>query len=66
MMLQQKSTMRRTARKGASNLVLADNRPTDLRSPVEGLLRDLALVLRATAAVRQDIEADKAICSAIS
>jgi hypothetical protein len=37
-----------------------------LRSPVESLLRDLALILHATAVVRQDLEAERTLCSAVS
>jgi hypothetical protein len=66
MMLQQKSTMRRTVRKGVSNPVLPDSRPNDLRSPVESLLRDVAFALHATSVVRRDMEAEQVISSTAS
>ena len=39
--------------------------PSALRSPVEGLLRDLALVLHATAKVRRMMEAEQVTCSGV-
>ena len=66
MMLQQKSPLRRTGDKGVKKSVLRGSDQTDLRSPVESLLRDLAFVLHATAVVRQSIEAEQAVYSAAS
>lgn len=65
MMLQQKTAVKRTIRKGASNPVLPGSQ-TDLRSPAESLLRDLALVLHATAEIRRSMEAEQALCSTAS
>lgn len=62
---QQQSTLRRAASNERKNPVLPSRR-LDLHSPVESLLRDLALVLHATAAIRRDIEAEEATCSAAS
>lgn len=66
MMVQQKPAVKRMARKEVSKPVLPGSRQTELSSPVEGLLRDLALVLYATAVVRQGMEAEQAICSTAS
>ena len=66
MMLQQKAAKRRTICKDESNPDFSGSRQANLHSPVEGLLRDLALVLHATAAVRQEMEAEQALYSAAS
>jgi hypothetical protein len=66
MMLQQKSVVKRTLRKETRNSVLPGSRQTDLRSPVEGLLRDIAFVLHATEMVRRTMEAERAMCSTAS
>lgn len=65
MISQQRFTGRRAVCKGVSNPVLSAGQP-DLRSTVETLLRDAALVLHATAAIRQLMNAGKALCPAIS
>ena len=66
MMLQQKLAVKRTTRKGVRSSVLPSSRQSDLRSPVEGLLRDLAFVLHSTEVVRRAVEAEQAMCSAAS
>ncbi len=66
MMLQQKSPRRRTGVKGMKKSVLGGSDRTTMRSPVEGVLRDLAFVLHATAVVRQAMEAKQAVYSAAS
>ena len=66
MILQQKSALRRTVSKELRNPVVLSSRETDLHSPVEGLLRDIALVLHATPRVRREMEAEQTICSAAS
>ena len=65
-MIRQRQTMaRKTIRKGERIRVRCGN-PCVLRSPVESLLRDLALVLHATATVRRDMEAERALLLAAS
>jgi hypothetical protein len=61
----QQSSVRRGIRPDVKKPILP-NRQLDLRSPVESLLRDLALVLHATAAIRRDMEAEESTCSAAS
>jgi hypothetical protein len=56
---------RRKVCKGMRNLVRAGS-PRELRSPIEGLLRDLAVVLHATAKVRRMMEAEQLSCSAVA
>lgn len=62
---QQQFASRRAVGKGVSNPVPPAGQP-DLRSTVESLLRDAALVLHATAAVRRLIKAERALCPAVS
>lgn len=61
----QQSRVRQAIRQEVNKPILP-NRQLDLHSPVESLLRDLALVLHATAAIRRDMEAEEAACSAAS
>jgi hypothetical protein len=63
--LPQQSAVRQTLRKAVRNTVLPGSQ-ANMRTPVESLLRDLALVLHATAAVRQVMEAEQAACAAAS
>ncbi len=62
MMRQAQTAVRRKGFKGVRHSVRAGN-PSELRSPVEGLLRDLALVLHATAKVRRMMEAEQFVSS---
>jgi hypothetical protein len=62
---QQQFAGRRVVRKDVNNPVPSVSRP-DLRSTVEDLLRDVALVLHATAAIRQVMQAEQALCPAVS
>ena len=55
----------RAGRTGIEEPFTPGDRP-DLRSPVESLLRDVALVLHATRVIRQEMEAGRAACTAIS
>ncbi len=64
MMLKQKSAPKRATSKRLNKSVLRGSGQTDLRLPVESLLRELAFVLHATAVVRQDMEMEQTTCSA--
>jgi hypothetical protein len=66
MMLKQKSAPKRTVGKEVNKSVLRCSGHTELRSPVESLLRDLAFVLHATAVVRKDMETEQTMCSVAS
>jgi hypothetical protein len=66
MMLQQKAVVKKTLSKGINNPALPGNHQTDLRSSVESLLRDVAVVLHATQVVRRAIEADRTACATAS
>jgi hypothetical protein len=66
MMLQQKSVAKRTQGEARKNPLLRGGKQTDLRSPVECLLRDVALVLHATEVVRRAMEVDQGVCSTAS
>lgn len=62
MLRQSHTALRRKLYKGMGHSVRAGS-PSEARSPVEGLLRDLALVLHATAKVRRQMEAEQLTCS---
>ncbi len=66
MMLKQKSAPKRTTSKRVNKSVLRGSGQTNLRSPVESLLRELAFVLHATVVVRQDMETEQTMCSVAS
>jgi len=66
MMLQQKTPSKRTVGKKVNKSALRGSGQTNLRSPVESLLRDVAFVLHATALVRQDMQTEQAMCSVVS
>lgn len=66
MMLKQKTAPKRIVGKEVNKSVLRGSGQTELRSPVESLLRDLAFVLHATAVVRQNMETEQAMCSVAS
>jgi len=62
---QQQFANRRAVRKDVSNPVPPASQP-DLRSTVESLLRDAAVVLHATAAIRRVMKAERVLCPAVS
>jgi hypothetical protein len=62
---QQQFAGRRTVSKGANSPVHPAGQP-DLQSTVESLLRDVALVLHATATLRRAMKAEKILCPAVS
>jgi hypothetical protein len=62
---QQQFAGRRVVGNGVHNPVPPASQP-DLRSTVENLLRDAALVLHATAAIRRLMNAEQALCPAVS
>jgi hypothetical protein len=66
MMLQHKSAQKRTIHNGFSDPVSLGSRQTDLKAPVERLLRDVAFVLHATEVVRRAMEAEQALFTAAS
>lgn len=59
MIAMQQSAGRRTIRKREKNSVLPESQ-SELRFPLDSLLRDVALVLHATAAIRRTIDEEKA------
>lgn len=61
----QQPTARYSVRQEMRNRA-ASNNPSDLRSPVESMLRDIALVLHATAAIRRSMDAEQTSCSVVS
>lgn len=57
------STVRRSVSQEMRSFVSPEN-PSDL--PAESLLRDIALVLHATAVIRRSMDAEQTPCSAVS
>ena len=61
----QQATARRSTSQEMRKFVSTQN-PSVSRLPVESLLRDIALVLHATATIRRSMDAEQTPCSAVS